>query len=136
MDQVQRDRAAGVLLGQACGDALGVPHEFGPSLADDVVLKMSGGGPFGFAPGEYSDDTAMAVCTAQVAATGADLTSERALTDVAARFLRWGQDAKDIGDQTRAVFARTAQPAQMPTAASGEDDHFSRQIPGRSARLA
>jgi|LUMS01.1.fsa_nt_gb ADP-ribosylglycohydrolase len=27
MDEVQRDRAAGVLLGQACGDALGVPHE-------------------------------------------------------------------------------------------------------------
>ena len=23
----QRDRAAGVLLGQACGDALGVPYE-------------------------------------------------------------------------------------------------------------
>ncbi|ALX04629.1 ADP-ribosylglycohydrolase family protein [Aeromicrobium erythreum] len=117
MDEVQRDRAAGVLLGQACGDALGVPHEFGPSLADDVVLLMSGGGPFGFAPGEYSDDTAMAVCIAQVAAAGADLTSERALTDVAARFLRWGRDAKDVGNQTRAVFARTAQPAQMPAAA-------------------
>ncbi len=103
--------------GQACGDALGVPHEFGPSLADDVTLHMSGGGPFGFAPGEYSDDTAMAVCIAQVAATGADLTSERAVTDVAARFLRWGQDAQDVGNQTRAVFARTAQPAQMPATA-------------------
>lgn len=29
------DRAAGVLLGQACGDALGVPYEFAPPLTGD-----------------------------------------------------------------------------------------------------
>jgi ADP-ribosylglycohydrolase len=111
------DRAAGVLLGQACGDALGVPHEFGPSLGDDVELTMSGGGPFGFDPGEYSDDTAMAVCIAQVAATGADLTTDVALADVAARFLAWGEDAKDVGNQTRAVFLRTSAPETMSDAA-------------------
>ena len=112
------DRAAGVLLGQACGDALGVPHEFGPALGDDVELAMTGGGPFGFAPGEYSDDTAMAVCIAQVAATGADLTTEAALRDVAARFLVWGRGAKDVGNQTRAVFSLTAEPASMRDAAA------------------
>ena len=32
MTNFSHDRAAGVLLGQACGDALGVPYEFGPAL--------------------------------------------------------------------------------------------------------
>ncbi len=36
-------RAAGVLLGQACGDALGVPYEFLPRLSADAVPTMSGG---------------------------------------------------------------------------------------------
>lgn len=29
LSTAQSDRAAGVLLGQACGDAFGVPYEFG-----------------------------------------------------------------------------------------------------------
>ncbi|MCD9198317.1 ADP-ribosylglycohydrolase family protein [Aeromicrobium wangtongii] len=98
------DRAAGVLLGQACGDALGVPYEFGPALPASFEPRMEGGGPFGFDPGEYSDDTAMAVCIAEVAATGADLTSGAALDEIAHRFLDWAADAKDVGSQTRAVF--------------------------------
>lgn len=117
MDADLMDRVSGVLLGQACGDALGVPYEFGPALADDVVPEMRGGGPFGFAPGEYSDDTSMAVCIAQVSATGADLTSDDALTDVAQRFLTWGTSAKDVGNQTRAVFGRTEEPSRMREAA-------------------
>lgn len=99
------DRAAGVLLGQACGDALGVPYEFGPALPDDFVPEMVGGGPFDFAPGEYSDDTAMAVCIAEVARTGADLTSDDALDEIAERFLAWSETAQDIGNQIRAVLA-------------------------------
>ncbi|AWB92665.1 ADP-ribosylglycohydrolase family protein [Aeromicrobium chenweiae] len=101
------NRAAGVLLGQACGDALGVPYEFGPALPESTVPEMIGGGPFGFDPGEYSDDTAMAVCIAEVAATGADLTSDEALDNIAERFLEWGATAKDVGNQTRAIFAAT-----------------------------
>ncbi len=103
----QADRAAGVLLGQACGDALGVPYEFGPALDDAFEPRMAGGGPFGFAPGEYSDDTAMAVCIAEVARSGADLTSADALDQIAQRFLDWAAGAKDVGTQTRAVFAET-----------------------------
>lgn len=98
------DRAAGVLLGQACGDALGVPYEFGPALPASYEPVMSGGGPFGFDPGEYSDDTAMAVCIAEVSATGADLTSDGALDEIAQRFLDWAAISKDVGSQTRAVF--------------------------------
>jgi ADP-ribosyl-[dinitrogen reductase] hydrolase len=102
---VNEDRAAGVLVGQACGDALGVPYEFGPALPASFEPGMVGGGPFGFDPGEYSDDTAMAVCIAEVSATGADLTSNDALDEIAQRFIDWAAVSKDVGTQTRAVFA-------------------------------
>jgi ADP-ribosyl-[dinitrogen reductase] hydrolase len=98
------DRAAGVLLAQACGDALGVPYEFGPALPASFEPVMVGGGPFGFDPGEYSDDTAMAVCIAEVAATGADLTNDASLDEIAQRFVDWAAVSKDVGSQTRAVF--------------------------------
>ena len=62
----QTDRAAGVLLGQACGDALGVPYEFATPPRDEPQMKGGGLGPY--APGEWSDDTQMALCIAQVSA--------------------------------------------------------------------
>ena len=43
LTSTQRDRAAGVLVGQACGDALGVPYEFGPPL-HETKPEMVGGG--------------------------------------------------------------------------------------------
>lgn len=104
MNNFSPDRAAGVLLGQACGDALGVPYEFGPALDADFIPELVGGGPFGFAPGEYSDDTAMGVCIAEVAASGADLATPTALDMIASNFLEWAKDANDIGNQTRSVF--------------------------------
>src|SRR5437764_13075570 len=87
--RVQRDRMAGVLLGAACGDALGVPYEFAPRLAADQEPEMAGGGLGPYDPGEYSDDTQMAVCIAQVAASGADLREDDALDRIAAGFLPW-----------------------------------------------
>ena len=66
---LQKDRAAGVLLGQAIGDALGVPYEFGPKIAPGQA-QMIGGGLGPYAPGEWSDDTQMAVCIAEVTASG------------------------------------------------------------------
>ena len=78
------DRACGVLLAAACGDALGAGYEFG-SAALDGPPGMIGGGLGGFAPGEWTDDTAQAVAIAEVAATGVDLRSEEALTSIARR---------------------------------------------------
>lgn len=98
-----RERAGGVLLGQACGDALGVPYELGSAPLRGEP-QMLGGGLGNYAPGEWSDDTQMAACIAEVAATGADLTSDDALDAVAERFLGWQQHgATDIGNQTRRV---------------------------------
>ena len=100
----QTDRACGVLLGQACGDALGVPYEFGTPPAADELARMKGGGLGPYAPGEWSDDTQMATCIALVSSTGADLTSADALDDIADGFLRWRRSgASDIGNQTSAV---------------------------------
>lgn len=99
-----RDRAAGVLLGAAVGDALGVPYEFGSAPLPETGAVMAGGGLGDYAPGEFSDDTQMAVMIAEVTATGADPTSRAALDAVAAGFLRWQREgATDIGIQTRAV---------------------------------
>ena len=109
LDVAQTDRAAGVLLALACGDALGVPYEFAVPPRPGELAVMSGGGLGDFAPGEWSDDTSMAVAIAEVAATGADLTSEDALDAIAAGFLRWFHDGPpDIGIQTRAVLAASS----------------------------
>ncbi|WP_041553890.1 ADP-ribosylglycohydrolase family protein [Cellulomonas fimi] len=105
MDDAQTallDRAAGVLLAQAVGDALGVPYEFAPPF--DGPARMVGGGLGPYAPGEWSDDTQMSVCVARVAATGTDLTSDAALDAVADGFLAWlTGGASDVGAQTRQV---------------------------------
>lgn len=103
----QVDRAAGVLLAGAVGDALGVPYEFAPAFAGDPHMLGGGLGPY--APGEYSDDTQMAICIAEVAATGADLTTPEALDAIANRFLDWrSTGATDIGNTTSAALRGVA----------------------------
>ncbi|GAB3811769.1 hypothetical protein GCM10028820_03560 [Tessaracoccus terricola] len=105
----QRDRAAGVLLGQAIGDALGVPYEFGSAPLDGQA-RMLGGGLGNYRPGEWSDDTQMAICIARVTATGVDPLGEEALNAVAHGFLGWySSGPADIGNQTRAVLSYAAE---------------------------
>lgn len=105
----QIDRAAGVLLGGAVGDALGVPYEFASPPGPTELAAMTGGGLGDFAPGEWSDDTSMAVAIAEVAATGVDLTTAAALDEIGRAFLRWyGDGPADIGIQTAEVLRRSA----------------------------
>ncbi len=129
LSPLQKDRAGGVLLGQAIGDALGVPYEFAPRIPAGEACMVGGGlGPY--APGEWSDDTQMAVCIAQVTATGADLRTDAGLDAVAQGFLDWqAHGATDIGAQTSSVIgaarrgtgpvARQLTDASRATAASG-----------------
>ncbi|MER3389277.1 MAG: ADP-ribosylglycohydrolase family protein [Microcella sp.] len=105
---VSTDRAAGVLLGLAAGDALGAGYEFGPPLPDDAPVGMIGGGTFNWAPGEWTDDTSMAVPIAQAAARGADLRDEAVLDEIVAAWITWARTASDVGIQTRAVLAEAA----------------------------
>src|SRR6516165_8982363 len=66
-----------------------------------------GGGAFGWEPGEWTDDTSMAIAIAEVAATGADLRDEGALDAIARRWHEWSQHAKDVGVQTCSVLTHT-----------------------------
>jgi ADP-ribosylglycohydrolase/protein-tyrosine phosphatase len=118
----QCDRAAGVLLGVACGDALGAGYEFGPPRIHGETVAMAGGGAFGWEPGEWTDDASMAVAIAMTAATGADLRSSAALDEITARFVGWMGEAKDVGVQTGQVLSAVrAEPTAGRAAAVAED---------------
>lgn len=99
------DRAAGVLLGLACGDAAGVPYEFASAAYDPARgPEMIGGGLGPYAPGEWSDDTQMALCIARVAASDVPIDSPEGLDAIARGFLEWVREgATDVGTQTRQV---------------------------------
>lgn len=121
----QLDRAVGAVLGSAVGDSLGAPYEFGLAPVGPAGPRMIGGGLGGFAPGEWTDDTAMAWGILDVAATGADLRSEEALTRIARNFRDWYDSRPpDIGNQTRTVLgAAGADPTGAAMAAAAYDLH-------------
>lgn len=101
-DSALKDRVSGVLLGQACGDALGVPYEF--VFPPTTSPLMVGGGLGPYKPGEWSDDTQMALCIASVTAQGKDLRLRDNLDEVALNFEVWAaRGATDIGIQTSRV---------------------------------
>src|SRR5512134_27094 len=62
MDILSRYR--GSLLGLAVGDALGTTLEFSPPGTFTPISDMIGGGPFHLKPGQWTDDTSMALCLA------------------------------------------------------------------------
>jgi len=111
------DRCRGALLGLACGDAVGTAVEFQPHGTFPPVTDLTGGGPFRLAPGQWTDDTAMALClAASLAETGG---SDPA--DQLRRYLRWYRDGEmsctgtcfDCGNTVRDAlerFERTGEP--------------------------
>lgn len=60
----QGDRFRGCLLGLAVGDAVGTTLEFRPRGTFELLTDMVGGGPYGLVPGQWTDDTSMALCLA------------------------------------------------------------------------
>jgi ADP-ribosyl-[dinitrogen reductase] hydrolase len=103
----RRERAIGSLVGAAVGDALGAPFEFGPPgmftarFPEPVVDgrgEMIGGGPW--EPGEWTDDTQMALLVAQSLVDRGGLDE----ADIFARFQAWVDGGpKDVGIQTISV---------------------------------
>jgi ADP-ribosyl-[dinitrogen reductase] hydrolase len=79
------DRYAGSLLGLACGDAVGTTVEFCPRDTFIRLTDMVGGGPFNLEPGQWTDDTSMALCLAEslLAKSGFDA------KDQMGRYLNW-----------------------------------------------
>lgn len=59
------DRFKGSLVGLATGDALGTTLEFSPPSSFTPIRKIEGGGPFSLKPGQWTDDTSMALCLAE-----------------------------------------------------------------------
>lgn len=102
------DRVTGVIVGAACGDALGAGYEFGPALAAGTPVTMRGQGPF--EPGEWTDDTAQMLALALAAADGA-LDSDEGAERFATHLLDWYYSParlKDIGIHTSTVMREVA----------------------------
>ena len=83
-----RDRFRGCLTGLAAGDALGTTLEFKEPGSFDPIDDMVGGGPFRLRPGQWTDDTSMALClaTSLVEAGGFDP------RDQMERYVRWWRE--------------------------------------------
>ena len=114
-DAITMQRAIGALLGSAVGDALGAPFEFGragdysrrfPEPVLGGTGEMIGGGRFNWAPGEFTDDSQMAVALAHslIASSGFDA------DDDWERFVVWRRGAPDVGLLTGRVLAEPTWP--------------------------
>jgi ADP-ribosyl-[dinitrogen reductase] hydrolase len=100
-------RITGPLVGAAVGDALGAPFEFQsagtyrrrfPSRVLGGIGEMIGGGGYNWAPGEFTDDTQMAVVLAEsLLANGLALNRDHLF----AAWRKWASAATDIGNTTR-----------------------------------
>jgi ADP-ribosylglycohydrolase len=60
----RKNRFLGCLTGLAVGDAVGTTLEFRSPGTFKPINDMDGGGPFDLEPGEWTDDTSMALCLA------------------------------------------------------------------------
>jgi len=99
-DDLILDRVKGAVCGGAAGDALGAGYEFTNPHPDDQIV-MKGGGAFNWAPGEWTDDTAMAVAILDVLAQG-----HCDIEQVGDNFLSWyASSPPDVGIQTSAVLS-------------------------------
>jgi ADP-ribosylglycohydrolase len=105
----RNDRRSGAILGLAVGDALGAAVEFQPPGSFPDVTGYRAGGPHGLEPGEWTDDTSMALAFADsIGRVGWDL------NDQATRYLQWYRSGVysvngrlfDIGITTRASLER------------------------------
>ena len=105
-----RDRALGALVGLAVGDAVGTTLEFAARGSYPPLTDMIGGGPFRLKPGQWTDDTAMALALADslLACTAFDP------TDLMTRFVQWRDEGAysctgtcfDIGTTVAAALSR------------------------------
>jgi len=103
-------RYRGSLLGLAVGDAVGTTLEFSVPGSFTPIRDMVGGGPFDLAPGEWTDDTSMALClaTSLVECGGMDP------ADQMTRYLRWWNEGYlsatgecfDIGNNVLGALSR------------------------------
>lgn len=129
------DRAAGVMVGLACGDALGAAYEFGPAIPTTQPIGMIGGGPFDWQPGEFTDDTSMAMPIAQEIIEGAYLRDSETLGRIVAAWQDWALAAPDVGVQTRSVLSTITTPTEAEARRVSEEHHNARGRSGGNGSL-
>jgi ADP-ribosylglycohydrolase len=118
----QQERYRGCLLGLAVGDALGTTVEFCRPGTFRPVTDMVGGGPFKLLPGQWTDDTSLALCLAESLVECGRFDP----VDQLQRYVIWWREGYmssngtcfDIGGTTRTAlgrFERTGEPWCGPT---------------------
>ncbi|MCE9614774.1 MAG: ADP-ribosylglycohydrolase family protein [Lentisphaerae bacterium] len=107
------ERFRGCLLGLAVGDAVGTTVEFKARGTFRPVTNMTGGGPFGLKPGQWTDDTSLALCLAESLITQQGFDAR----DQMERYVRWYRSGHlsstgrcfDIGNATASSLHRFEQ---------------------------
>ncbi len=104
------DRYKGCLIGLAVGDALGITLEFRAPGTFEPLTDIIGGGPFHLEPGQWTDDTSMALCLAE------SLSENKGFdpVDQLKRYVRWFREGYlsstgkcfDIGTTIRSALVR------------------------------
>lgn len=105
-----RSRAVGAMLGLAVGDAIGTTLEFSARDSLPLLTGMVGGGPFRLQPGEWTDDTAMALALGDSLEDCGGLDPD----DLMRKFVSWRDEGTysctgtcfDIGITTSAALSR------------------------------
>ena len=102
------DAAVGSLVGSAVGDALGAPFEFGqpneyaaafPTPCEEPDTELVGNSIW--EPGEFTDDTQMALALAESLLAQNNFDAD----DLWTRWQAWAKTAKDVGILTRYALA-------------------------------
>lgn len=106
----RKPHVRGALIGLAVGDAVGTTLEFEPPGSFTPIMDMIGGGCWQLQPGQWTDDTSMALCLAEslIECNGFDA------RDQMERYVRWWKHGHlsstgtcfDIGNATRAALQR------------------------------
>jgi ADP-ribosyl-[dinitrogen reductase] hydrolase len=108
----KKDRCLGALVGLSVGDSLGAAVEFMSAGSFEPVTDYRSGGPHRLNPGEFTDDTSLALALADsIANAGWDL------NDQAERYIQWMKHGKysvngrcfDIGITTATALGRFLQ---------------------------
>ena len=115
-------RYQGCMMGLAAGDALGTTVEFKSPGSFSPLTDIVGGGPFRLEPGQWTDDTSMALCLAE------SLIEKKGFDpkDQMERYCRWYREGYmssngrcfDIGSTVRSAledFEETGNPISGPT---------------------
>lgn len=121
------DRCLGAVVGLAVGDAIGTTLEGSNRGPVDTPRGMIGGGPHNLEAGEWTDDTAMALCLLDSLVAKGPRVDQ---SDLMRRFAKWMQHgdnscngrAFDIGWTTKGSifeFLTTGDPVSGPTGRDG-----------------